>query len=98
MPEGGIALNAIMHMVAALHRQGYVVSERPKDIVGPGTECHHCLSSLDRACLRSHAPARGFGGQAARIALAEASAPAGEEIGISLCQHPGIGRGRRAAE
>ena len=33
------------------------LSERPKDVVGPGTECHHCFLSFDRARLGSHAPA-----------------------------------------
>src|SRR6516162_2864213 len=45
--ECGIALDAIMHVVAALYRQGDLIAERSKDIVGPRTESHYHFAGLD---------------------------------------------------
>ncbi len=47
MAERGIALDAIMHVVAALYRQGDLIAEWSKDIVGPRTESHHHFGGLD---------------------------------------------------
>jgi hypothetical protein len=41
----GIAAYAVMHVVAAFYRQRNVITERPKDIVGPRPECHHRFAS-----------------------------------------------------
>ena len=47
MAKRGFALDAIMHVVTALYRQGDLIAERSKDIVGPRTESHHHFSGLD---------------------------------------------------
>ena len=47
MTKRGISFDAIMHVVAALYRQGDLIAKWSKDIVGPRTESHHHFAGLD---------------------------------------------------
>ena len=80
MVEHRLARGAVMHVVAALHRERQVVAERARHDVGPGPECDDGFLGLQFSFDGLNRPAACL--KRGRISLQEPAAPALEQLQV----------------